>query len=211
MHPSVFHHLSGVGSREQHPKKGWFLIPLIQTIFMFPCAFSPMTPGTASWHTRPLTPCLQQRLPLQTIQVNSAYLISKSFPDWPYSSSDFTGLIPSFPEVPTTTIATIPVIFCCLFLLALALSFGYTHKMCLQGVCDINRQDMWQQFVHYFYWSLLLLSQLKATVLKASLSGPWSYFLFVFKLTCLSSYEALNWSSCSSQWLAVLDWQWCPE
>lgn len=142
--------------------------------------------------TRPLTPCLRQHLPLQTIQVNSAYLIFQSIPCWPYSSSYFTGLIPSFPEVPTTTMTTIPVIFCCLFLLALALSFGYTHKMSLQGVCDINRQDMWQQFLYYVDWSLPLLSQLKATVLKASPSGPRSYFLFVFKLTCLSSYEAFN-------------------
>lgn len=59
-----------------------------------------------------------------------------------------------------TTIKTITIMFCCLFLLALALSFGYTHKVHLQGGCDINRQDMLQLFLysmfnrfHFFFHS----------------------------------------------------------
>lgn len=151
-----------------------------------------LTPG----QTRPLTPHLQQHLPPKTHQVNSAHLIFKGFPGCLYSTLYFTGLVPSFPEVPMTTVEAITVIFCCLFLLALALSFGYTHKMCLQGVCDINRHSS-----SYIICLLVFTSspQLKATVLKDSLSGPWSYFLLVFHLTCSSTYEAFNQSSRTSQ------------
>lgn len=80
-----------------------------------------------------------------------------------------------------TTIKTITLIFCCLFLLALALSFGYTHKMYLQGVCDIN--DVTAVSILYVYLFLRLLSQLKDTVLKISLSGPWSSFFLCCSLT----------------------------
>lgn len=46
----------------------------------------------------------------------------------------FTGLVPSFPEVAMTTTKSVVIIFCCLILLALALSFGYTCKVYLEGV-----------------------------------------------------------------------------
>lgn len=155
---------------------------LIQTLFMFPCAFY-------EWHmalptldqTRRLTLRLQQHLPLKTSQVNSACFILKLFTGCLYSMLYFTGLVPSFPEVPMTTIKTITLIFCCLFLLTLALSFGYTHKMYLQGVCDIN--DVTAVSILYVYLFLRLLSQLKDTVLKISLSGPWSSFFLCCSLT----------------------------
>lgn len=40
-----------------------------------------------------------------------------------------------------TTIETITIVFCCLLLLALALSVGCMHRMYLQGECDMDRQE----------------------------------------------------------------------
>lgn len=161
---------------------------------------------TLRTQTRPLTLRLQQCRPLTHHQVNGTYSILKYFTGCRDSMLFFTGLVPSIPEFPITTIESITIAFCLLLLLSLVLSVFCLRKMYLQGVCVTSTDWMC-----YCYKSccdikclLLPLSQLTATVLQSKISPSGTQNLsFSMGLelnpTCSFSYEAFHLSSSMSQ------------
>lgn len=161
---------------------------------------------TLRTQTRPLTLRLQQRLPLTHHQVNGTYSILKCFTGCRDSVLFFTGLVPSIPEVPITTIESITIAFCLLLLLSLMLSVFCLRKMYLQGVCVTSTNWMCYRYKSCCDIKCLLppLSQLTATVLRSKISPSGTQnisFLMGLGLnpTCSFSYEAFHLSSSMSQ------------
>lgn len=161
---------------------------------------------TLRTQTRPLTLCLQQRLPLTHHQVNGTYSIWKCLTGRQDSMLFLTGLVPSLPEVPVTTIESITIAFYLLLLLSLVLSVFCLRKMYLQGVC-VTSTD-WMCFrckscCDIKCW-LPPLSQLTATVLQSKISPSGTQNLSFLmglglNLTWSFSYEAFHLSSSMSQ------------
>lgn len=118
----------------------------------------------------------------------------------------FTGLVPSIPEVPITTIESITIAFCLLLLLSLVLSVFCLGKMYLQGVCVTSTDLMCHRYKSCCDIQCLLppLSQLTATVLQSKISPSETQNLSFLmglglNLTCSFSYEAFHLSSSMTQ------------